>query len=453
MYQMSHALENYSLTKLAQVGILTRKRSFQSELQIPASAPFPISIAVFSSRSPSPSSSSPAPVQITVFVTCDLSPSPSSPASFPVAISLRFGRAPACECPGEVSLPFPGHCLSSAPTPAALPCTGRSLVNLLVYCTRGLCFLKSVDATKIVKNAKNLFKIFDEAIQWIGVGNVVHVVTDNAANYKSRDLDNVKDVIQKARRVTVFVYNHTPVINWLKARTNWKQIVRPDATRFATNFLSMKSVYEHKVDVQALVVSEFFNAGESSNTAKGKVASAILLDAQFWGDCLEMVNVAQPVMKLLKLVDSDEKPTLAYVYEGMRRAIKGIKEIFLGKETLYKPYIDIVNKRWDKHFRGNLVKAAYFFNPALKYDEKEYVGDIEVKGAIINLLEKPQLCSDGLKACKELKLFEEAKGTFGRDLAVRGRSSLDPDYDGDDGSTTIGMASSSSNSSCASDGE
>ncbi|CAL1378122.1 unnamed protein product [Linum trigynum] len=95
-------------------------------VQIPA--PLLVSIAIFPSASPSPSSSSPAPVQFAVFVASPKSKSPSSPALFPVAIALRFGRAPAGECPSEVSLPFPGHCcLSSAPTPAALPCTDNCL--------------------------------------------------------------------------------------------------------------------------------------------------------------------------------------------------------------------------------------------------------------------------------------------------------------------------------------
>ncbi|XP_034674808.1 uncharacterized protein LOC117905996 [Vitis riparia] len=52
----------------------------------------------------------------------------------------------------------------------------RTLINFLVYCPEGISFVKSVDAT-------NLFQLFDEVIEWVGPLNVVHVVTDNAANY------------------------------------------------------------------------------------------------------------------------------------------------------------------------------------------------------------------------------------------------------------------------------
>ncbi|XP_028784151.1 uncharacterized protein LOC114740197 [Neltuma alba] len=59
----------------------------------------------------------------------------------------------------------------------------RILINFLVYSTHGMVFVKSVDASNLVKDAKTLFTLFCEVIEWIGPKNIVHVVTDNAANY------------------------------------------------------------------------------------------------------------------------------------------------------------------------------------------------------------------------------------------------------------------------------
>ncbi|RVX08074.1 hypothetical protein CK203_014771 [Vitis vinifera] len=59
----------------------------------------------------------------------------------------------------------------------------RTLINFLVYCPEGISFVKSVDASDIVKDATNLFQLFDEVIEWVGPLNVVHIVTDNATNY------------------------------------------------------------------------------------------------------------------------------------------------------------------------------------------------------------------------------------------------------------------------------
>ncbi|CAN1317604.1 hypothetical protein LINPERPRIM_LOCUS30494, partial [Linum perenne] len=168
---------------------------------------------------------------------------------------------------------------------------GRTLINFLVYCSRGLCFLKYVDASKMTKDAPNLFKLFDEVLKWIGTDNVFHVVTYNAANYKAcgkiihntyphiywfpcaahclnlilkdfASLDHIAKLFDKASKITVFVYNHQKILNWLKERPNWKEIVRPGATRFVTHFITLNSIHEHKLDLQLLVVSEFFNFDE-----------------------------------------------------------------------------------------------------------------------------------------------------------------------------------------------
>ena len=36
-----------------------------------------------------------------------------------------------------------------------------------------------------MKNTRNLFKLFDEVVTWVGPKNIVHLVTDNASNYVS----------------------------------------------------------------------------------------------------------------------------------------------------------------------------------------------------------------------------------------------------------------------------
>ncbi|CAN1319745.1 hypothetical protein LINPERPRIM_LOCUS31383 [Linum perenne] len=332
---------------------------------------------------------------------------------------------------------------------------GRTLINFLVYCSRGLCFIKSVDAIKEIKTAKVLFKMFDEVIKWIGVDNVVQVVTDNASNYLKcgkvihmtyphiywtpcaahcinlilKDIaamPHVSELFAKASKISVFVYNHQPVLNWLKAREGWKEIVRPVVTRFTTHFKVLKSTYGHKADLRVLFGSEFYIADSSSSTQKAMNVEKIVSDNMFWGYCLEIVKVVTPIMKLLRFVDSDEKPSLGYVYKGMTLIIEGIKNIYPDNESKYKPFIDIVEKRFDKHFRGDMHRAAYYFNPALAYNHTTTLIEF-VKSAILNLFELKTYCTDDMAAVKELKIYEETKGSFGQELAIRGRSVLHPD--------------------------
>ena len=40
----------------------------------------------------------------------------------------------------------------------------RTLINFMVYCPQGISFVKSIDASDIVKDVNNLFLLFDEII-------------------------------------------------------------------------------------------------------------------------------------------------------------------------------------------------------------------------------------------------------------------------------------------------
>ena len=59
----------------------------------------------------------------------------------------------------------------------------RTLINFLIYCPHRILFVKPVDASDIVKEATNLFRLLDKVIEWVDPSNVVYIVIDNATNY------------------------------------------------------------------------------------------------------------------------------------------------------------------------------------------------------------------------------------------------------------------------------
>ncbi|XP_072074146.1 uncharacterized protein [Arachis hypogaea] len=242
----------------------------------------------------------------------------------------------------------------------------RTLINFLVYCSKGLCFVKSVDASSMVKNASHLCTLFSEVIKWIGPNNIVHVVTDNVANYVAagrlinRKYDNIywspcaahclnlilKDISSmahisnlatRASKITVFVYNRTVFLSWLRQRPHWREIVRPGATRFAIVFITLKSIFDRKKELQQLVVDLIFTDHKLERSATSRAVSAIILDAKFWDDCFTVCKLVGPLIYLLRVVDADDPPSLGYVYEGMLRAEDAIKEIFRQSKTAYQP--------------------------------------------------------------------------------------------------------------------
>ena len=140
--------------------------------------------------------------------------------------------------------------------------TKLSIINFMVYSKGTTVFLKSVDASNYIKDHKYIYELLKTIIKEVGKENVVQIVTDNGSAFMKAgkqlmkkynlywtpcaahciDLifedigkrPNVIEVINNARKITNFIYNH----GWLLAQMRkycGGDIVRPGATRFATN--------------------------------------------------------------------------------------------------------------------------------------------------------------------------------------------------------------------------
>lgn len=103
-------------------------------------------------------------------------------------------------------------------------------------------------------------------------------------------------------------------LHWLRRRPNWKEIVRLGATHFATTFITLKSIYDHNHDLKALVIYQHFISNKLSKTIEGRTFHSIVLDSKFWDQMVVAVKVTTPIIRLLHIVDSDEKPYLGYIY-------------------------------------------------------------------------------------------------------------------------------------------
>ncbi|XP_016178561.1 uncharacterized protein LOC107621023 [Arachis ipaensis] len=175
----------------------------------------------------------------------------------------------------------------------------RTLINFLVYSPKGTIFLKSVDASNISKTAENLFKLFRDVVFFVGPENVVHIVTDNAANYVAAGrlleaefpklywspcaahcvnlmfqdigkLQEVSQTVSQASLITKYIYNHCYPLFLMRKFTGGREILRPAPTRFATNFIALQSILAQKDPLRAMVTSKEFTSSAYSKEAKAK---------------------------------------------------------------------------------------------------------------------------------------------------------------------------------------
>ncbi|XP_052622250.1 uncharacterized protein LOC111876721 [Lactuca sativa] len=290
----------------------------------------------------------------------------------------------------------------------------RHLINFLVYCPKGISFLKSIDASDIESNATNLCNLFVEIVEMVGEKNVVQMVTNNAANYKlagTKLCERYPSITWSpcaTHCLNLVLKDLLELDNVKKKRPGWKEIIRPGATWFGTVFIALQSLYDHKEDLQAMVISNEFKK-------MLKVGNAVEL------------KVMTPLLKLLRLCDSDEKPAIGYVYEGMRRARRGIKELFKKKKELYRPYTNIIDSCWDRMLRKSIYCAAYWLNPVFQYDHANLCKKNEVFQGVLEMVEKTFKGDDVLNITLNLGRFRDAEGTFGRSSAVASRNLTRPD--------------------------
>ena len=74
------------------------------------------------------------------------------------------------------------------------------------------------------------------------------------------------------------------------------------------------------------MTSKFYVESRYAKDKKAKAVVKIILDNQFWNDCHVIVHIMSPLIRLLRIVDYDEKPAMGYVYDGIYRVIDGIKK-------------------------------------------------------------------------------------------------------------------------------
>ncbi|XP_031261742.1 uncharacterized protein LOC116119943 [Pistacia vera] len=211
----------------------------------------------------------------------------------------------------------------------------RSLINFLVYCLKGVCFVKSVDALDVVKDVATLFSLFEEIALWVGPNNIVHLVTDNRANYKatgrmlSKKYSSITWCPCAAHCINLMlkdIAEMSHIVNLSKrASEGWTEIIRPSATNFATTFIALSSLHQHKHDLQSTVKDKTFVESRYAKTNQGKAFISIVVDNRFWDDIDIISKVVSPLMHMLQIVDSDERPSIRYVYDGMYRQGWGSK--------------------------------------------------------------------------------------------------------------------------------
>ena len=90
-------------------------------------------------------------------------------------------------------------------------------------------------------------------------------------------LDWVSPIVEDARRVTKYIYNHPRVLSLMRKTTKGKDLVSPAMTRFATVFLTLQSILDHILAMKQMFVCADWVASSYSKKSEGEAVAQIVL--------------------------------------------------------------------------------------------------------------------------------------------------------------------------------
>ncbi|XP_019185978.1 PREDICTED: uncharacterized protein LOC109180724 [Ipomoea nil] len=292
----------------------------------------------------------------------------------------------------------------------------RSVMNLCVNSTLGTVFLTSKECSLDSHTSEYIYEFVEHGIEQVGVENVVQVVTDNASN------NMYKKVLDQAKALTIFIYAHHKTLAMIRTFTNKRDIVRPDVTRFASSFLTLQSLAEKKIELRAMFSSNEREACKFSKIAKGKVAHTTVTSLGFWQGVTACLKVFAPLVRVLRLVDCDSKPSMGFVYGELMRAKEEIKHALSDVPRNYKSIIDIIEEKMKDRLDAPLHLMAYLLNPYYHYkDSQLHLDEVVAVGVVdfCDILFVNDFDMQNKILSEEFPKYKKKEGMFGRSIAIK----------------------------------
>lgn len=95
------------------------------------------------------------------------------------------------------------------------------------------------------------------------------------------------------------------------------------------------------------------------------------------------VEVFKPLVKVLRLVDGDCRPSMPWVYGALKQAKNEIKNFYANVQD-FEPILEIIETK----VKGPLHVAGCMLNPYNYYQDKELQKDAACMNAVMTCIEK-----------------------------------------------------------------
>ncbi|KAK4436611.1 hypothetical protein Salat_0824800 [Sesamum alatum] len=239
------------------------------------------------------------------------------------------------------------------------------------------------------------------------------------------ELPTVKMILDQAKSISRYIYSNSVVLNMMRRYTFGVDLVDLGTTRSSTDFMTLKRMVNIRHNLQSMITSEEWMESPYSKKSEGFAVLDTISSQSFWSTCALVTRLTDPLLRLLRIVSSEKRPAMGFVYVGLYRAKEAIKKELVNKEE-YLVYWNIIDRRWEQLQRHPLHAAGFYLNPKFFYSLE---GDthLHVRSLVYDCIEKlvpdPKIQD---KIMKETASYHGGVGDFGRKMAIRARDTLLP---------------------------
>ncbi|XP_047340886.1 uncharacterized protein LOC124944626 [Impatiens glandulifera] len=256
-----------------------------------------------------------------------------------------------------------------------------------------------------LKIADKIFQMLDAIVEEVGEENVVQIVSDNAANYKLAG----ELLMEKRKR-----------LYWTPCAAHCIDLMLEDFE---------KKIHVHTLTIQSaksITSSRNWKSSSFSSTVDGKKIEAMVIGSRLWSNIITCLKAARPLIKVLRMVDSDVKPAMGFIYDQMDEVKEKIRVNFNNIKRNYELIWKIIDERWAIQLHKPLHAAGYYLNPQYHYS-CDFKSNFQIKKGLYSCIER-MITDENMinKIDSQLESFKNARGLFGSKFAKMAISTKSP---------------------------
>ncbi|XLR11163.1 hypothetical protein S83_039101 [Arachis hypogaea] len=134
-----------------------------------------------------------------------------------------------------------------------------------------------------------------------------------------------------------------------------------------------------------MVTSKEWTISTYSKEAKTFVDE--VLDSKFWNQCTDIVNFTEPLVRVLRIVDSEDKAAMDFIYQAFYKDKEEMVKRFQRRKKIVEPYLKILDTCWDSQLHKNLYAAGYWLNPAFRFNSDEFEKHKQLTFGLLDVIE------------------------------------------------------------------